>query len=364
MDYPFESIILNNREIALSRILRDEERSITPFEESTFTFIRQWLQGQQQFVIKTSGSTGTPKSITITRSQMEASATATQKALNLQRYGNALVCLDTRYIAGKMMIVRSFVTGMRIIALDPVANPLENSWGKSIHFVAIVPYQLQAILNSGNASSLDNIETVIIGGATVPAEIVKKLESFRCRAFATYGMTETISHIALKRLNGLQKTSLYETLPGVKISIDERSCLAIECNYLSERLVTNDIVEILNPTSFRWIGRADNVINSGGVKVSTEDLEERLTSLLHALTLHENFVISSLPDEILENRIVLVLERQRLGSETEKKLIQTMKDHLPKYEVPKAIYCVFPFPQTESGKVDRVQIKNIISKQQ
>ncbi|MEO7992732.1 MAG: acyl-CoA synthetase, partial [Chryseolinea sp.] len=165
-EYPFSTIFVNNRDVELIKIISGEAIGQSDFEENTFSFIRSWLAGEKEFYQNTSGSTGAPKIISITREQMEASARLTQEALQLKSGFLALVCLDTRYIAGKMMLARCFVTGMKIIAVNPSANPLrEIEPNQRIDFSAFVPYQIQEIVTSEFAYRLNTIQTNIIGGA-------------------------------------------------------------------------------------------------------------------------------------------------------------------------------------------------------
>jgi O-succinylbenzoic acid--CoA ligase len=363
VDYPFESIELNGREIALSDIARSNIISRNPFEKTTLEFIGQWLNGEQEFYLTTSGSTGSPKPMTILRQQMEQSAVATEKALSLRRGSHALVCLDTNFIAGKMMLVRCFTSGLYVRAVTPSANPLANiNWGNQVHFVAFVPYQLHAILHSPEAAFLNQLENIIIGGAPLAADMQKELQSFRCKAFLTYGMTETISHIALKRLNGEEASSLFRTLPGVFVDIDDRSCLIIHCPYISAKVVTNDIVRLIDQTTFDWVGRFDNVINSGGLKISPEELERQIEEV-SGLDLHRKAVISAIPDRALGEKLVLVCEGGPLKSGQKNRIIDLLSQELPKFSVPKDIICLSSFPLTRTGKVNRIEIAKLISRQ-
>ncbi len=206
MQYPYTTLYVNGREETLEAIRTGTAIATSDFEHHTFAFIREWLSGATDFEISTSGSTGIPKRITITREQMIASATLTQDTIGLKTGQNALICLDTRYIAGRMMVVRCFVTGMHIIALDPTANPCnELPENIPIHFAALVPYQVHEIVRSAVAHKLSNIDNIIIGGAALDTDTQRYLQSFRGTCYATYAMTETLSHIALQPLNGVQK---------------------------------------------------------------------------------------------------------------------------------------------------------------
>lgn len=362
-EYQYESIEINGRKVLISDIVSGAARGFTPFEESTLAFIKEWFIGVEEFTLQTSGSTGAPKSIRFRRWQMEASARATLDALRLRPGMTALVCLDTRYVAGKMMLVRCFVGQMAIIAVEPTANPLAGLEGQEINFTALVPYQLQRIVSSGYLDRLNRIFTVITGGAGVSPAILPLLERLDSRILLTYGMTETLSHIALQHLNGPSRTEEFHTLSGIKISKDDRGCLEINAPYLPEPVVTNDLVDLVSDTSFRWLGRADNVINTGGVKVYPETVENQLESLKSALNLHGRLIVSSLPDLDLGEKVICVIEDQPYSTERKNQLLGALSGKLSKFERPRDIYFVCPFPETETGKIDRTKIKGWIREQ-
>jgi o-succinylbenzoate---CoA ligase len=361
LEYPFQSIRLNKREVRLNDVLDGTILGLDDFEASTIRFIRDWFDGREEFELTTSGSTGAPKKHFIHRRQMEASARATQHALGLRSGEHALICLNTKYIAGQMMLVRSFCTGMRITAVTPSANPLVDYDGDLIDFTAMVPYQVQSILASDDFTLLDNIRILIIGGAAASSDTINALQQYQGAAFATYGMTETISHIALRMLNGPGKSDLYEVLPGIDIEVDDRSCLVIHCPYLPTSVITNDIVQLVGTRHFQWIGRADNIINSGGVKVSPERVEEALEPVIRSLNLHNRFIVSATDDIALGNKIVFVLEAVELAESQKAVLTSTFLSILPRFEAPKSIITLSSFPMTATGKIDRLEIRRLVN---
>lgn len=322
------------------------------FEQATLNFCNQWLCGIDTFRLKTSGSTGSAKSIFIQRSQMETSARLTQKALNLQQGLNALLCLDVNFIAGKMMLVRSFITGMNILAVDPIANPFQEVKNEKIDFAALVPYQLQAILKSASAKEkLNEISTVIIGGAPLDSDTIDQLQQLKCSVYATYGMTETISHVALQKLNGAERLDYFEALPGIQFELDDRECLVIDASLLGlERIKTNDIVKLLSATTFQWLGRWDNIINSGGIKVLPERIEREVEKQSFGVNLTNRFFIAGLPDQQFGSKVVLLIE----GSFNKKnELLSLLTKRLSKFEMPKEIHVMEQFIETETKKINR-----------
>ena len=332
------------------------------FEQITLNFCCDWLNQKQEFSLQTSGSTGSPKIITIARKQMEVSASLTIKALKLKPDYTALVCLDTKYIAGQMMLVRCLTYGMNIVAVDPSSNPFDKIYSSlSIDFAAFVPYQLRIILGSSSRPRFDKLKCAIIGGAPLDLITKKELQFFRCSFYATYGMTETISHVALQRLNGEQAQDYFEVLDNIKISKDERGCLTIHSAYLGkEKIITNDLVEVMDDTKFKWLGRWDNVINSGGVKVVPEKIELIVQEIFNSLQLSNQFFVAGLPDEKLTQKVTLIVEGNPFDEETKVKIIQGFEDKINTYERPKELIFIKRFINTENEKVRRADTLNLV----
>lgn len=363
MTYPFPTIWINGRDISIEAIRNETASPASDFERATFSFIRDWLSNQATFEIQTSGSTGTPKRILLTREQMLTSARMTEQALSLKAGYTALVCLHTQYIAGRMMLVRCFATGMRIVVTEPAANPLENLPETiAIDFTALVPYQLYAILASPQAARLSSIGSAIIGGAPLNRETIHELHAYSCIFYATYGMTETISHIALQTLNGINASAVFRALPGIALAIDERGCLTIEAPHLSEKIITNDIIELKNSNEFIWLGRWDNVINSGGVKIIPEHLESRMVNTLYKCGILRSFFIAAIPDKKLGEKITLILEGEDLSEENKYIIFQELKQSFSSYEIPKSIVTLSKFLYTGTDKIDRRKTIEMVTK--
>jgi o-succinylbenzoate---CoA ligase len=324
-------------------------------EGMVISFCKAWLGGREEFVLHTSGSTGRPKEIILHRKQLIQSAMATAKAVSLKASETSLVCLDPAYIGGMMMLVRSLEVGMNIIVVKPCANPFEKLESKNkIHFAALVPYQVKAILDSPQKEFFNQLETVIIGGAPLDESTRKRLQNFSCQFYETYGMTETISHIALKKINGKNKSAYFETLPNISIRQDERACLCIAAPYLPTEIVTNDVVELRNFQEFIWLGRFDNVINSGGVKIFPESTEKKIENLFLELNLKNEFFIAGLPDDRLGQSVALLVEGS-LTLDQQLQLETKLKKELSKFEIPRSIKTVLKFSKTETGKINRLK---------
>jgi O-succinylbenzoic acid--CoA ligase len=352
--YPHKCLWINGRSTSVEDICSSAAISRTDFENTTFGFIRAWLSGEKKFELNTSGSTGPAKKIVITREQMTASAALTTNALNLASWMNALTCLDTKYIAGKMMLVRSFHAGMKIFAVDPCANPLIRvPVDHTIHFTALVPLQVRAILGSNHSYLLDKLTSCLIGGAQVDEDLRERLQIYTSRIYATYGMTETISHIALQPVNENLRSEYFTAFPGFNLSTDERGCLVIQMPQNSYKVVTNDIVELMNKNEFKWLGRWDNIINSGGVKLSPESIERKIGQIFTRLHVPNSYFIHSVPDQRLGQKAVLVMESPLPDTSQLKTISDEMTHSIPSYEIPRQIFESRQFVYTETNKINR-----------
>ncbi len=340
-DYPHE---------ALRKISVDNSQS--DFEAATLGFFQQWVNGQQEFFIQTSGSTGYPKKIRLARSQMEGSARQTIAVLQLQPGMTSLVCLDTKYIAGQMMLVRSLMAGMNILALEPSANPFNKLQTYQIDFVALVPYQLEHILTYF-PETLDQVRCAIIGGAAISASLNEKVKKSKCAIYATYGMTETLSHIALQRLNGPKPQDCFEALSSVDLRLDSRGCLCIRAEYLQKEIITNDLVELVEERKFRWLGRVDNVINSGGIKIIPEKVESVFESIFDKHEIKNRFFVAGLPHDQLGQQVTLIVEGNPFEKTVQEKILTLGRQKLSKYELPKEILFIPQFKETATGKINR-----------
>ncbi|GAB2540740.1 AMP-binding protein [Spirosoma aerophilum] len=340
----------------------------TTYEADALTFLRNWLSGQQTFTLHTSGSTGTPKPIQLTRAQMSASAHLTGQTLGLQAGDKALVCLNIRYVAGIMMLVRGLELRLPMTIIEPSGNPLASvdDARDSFSFTALVPLQLQTILaqHVDKLPLLNTMKAILVGGAATSPALEKAIQQISAPVFATYGMTETVSHIALRRLNGPEASDLFTALPGVELGIDERGCLHITSAATNfERIQTNDVVQLVdNPTGkqagFRLLGRADRIINSGGVKIQPEPIELIIQTTLakedaYAEQPAPRLFVTGLPDERLGHRLALIIEKQSLTDRLWQRIQDAVREALGPYAVPKEVLVATQFIETNTGKVDQ-----------
>ena len=318
-----------------------------PYERDFGDFLLHWIDNETMIQVRTSGSTGIPKTIVLEKQHMVNSALATGKFFNLKAGDSALLCLSGEYIAGKMMLLRAMVLGLELDLVEPSSTPLLGV-NKSYDFCAMVPLQLENSL-----AQINSIKTVIVGGAPMSKTLKDKIQNVKTSIYETYGMTETITHIAVKKIN-LDKTvssdgveNFFETLPNITIQKDDRNCLVIKAPDLnSAPIITNDMVNLISDTEFEWLGRYDNIINSGGVKLIPEQIELKLVSILK-----NRFFVAGIPDEQLGQKLILLVEKEGHDPKLSGKIKSL--ETLEKYEVPKDILFLESFIETVNGKISR-----------
>jgi O-succinylbenzoic acid--CoA ligase len=303
------------------------------------SFIEEWISDESTVTAMTSGSTGVPKPIKLQKSDMKKSAEATCRFFGIDSHSNLVLPLSPGYIAGKMMIVRALVSGAKI-HIEPASNhPLKCDYGV-IDLLPVVPSQIEGLLQS---PYLRNVRNLLVGGAPLSTDVSKHLQSLGIKAYASYGMTETCSHVALRSID----TDVYTALPGISFTTDCRGCLVTNRPaYTEPHIVTNDIVQLLSDTTFRWLGRYDNVINSGGIKIIPEVVEKELAQFIPA-----PFYIVGRPNEKWGEEVVLYIEDNK---HLEKEYIYNeVHCRLNKFSIPKEIIYVSEFHRTDSGKIKR-----------
>ncbi len=344
VNYNFETL----KELANQYILKGES-----YEKSIGEFLLEWTNDKDSVEVSTSGSTGTPKNITIKKQSMINSAIATGEYFHLEARERALLCLPASYIAGKMMLVRAMVLGLDLDSINPLSTPKIDS-NERYQFGAMIPLQLKNTLNS-----IDKFDVVIVGGSPLSPNLKSQIEDGHCDLYETYGMTETVTHIAIKKVNNLSLFEIeygayFEVLPNVEIYQDHKDCLVIDAPRIADGIVlTNDIVKLHSKTEFEWLGRIDNVINTGGVKVFPEQIEKKLQKKIN-----QRYFITSIDDDFLGEKVILVIESQafEIGNIT--------FEILEKFEIPKDIYFTKQFSQTDSGKIQRGNTLELILKEQ
>lgn len=340
--------------IDLSKPLSNQGTPSNEFETKVLDFIKEWFSHSKIVKIQSSGSTGIPKIFEVEKSKMLNSAEMTCNFLDLKEGNVALICLPIEYISGKMMVVRSILRRLKLKIVEPSTNPLQNI-NDEIDFCAMTPLQVENSLDK-----LHLIKNLIIGGASVSETLKNKISqalkhsNSPTQIFETYGMSETLSHIALRQIFPHQE-DWFTVFEGVEISLDERDCLKIFAPKLnSEILQTNDLVEINNQNQFRFLGRLDNVINSGGAKIFPEELEKLVKQ-----NIPNEAIFLGIEDEKLGQKLILIIE----GSESEasNQKLSTI-NYEKSFHKPKDIIFVEQIPRTPNGKVNRLALKKSIEK--
>lgn len=302
-------------------------------EQAIGEFLLDWFDEKDYIEMKTSGTTGLPKLVRLQKQAMIQSALATGDFFGLKPGDKALLCLPVKFIAGKMMLVRSFILGLELDVTEPSTTPLSLN-DKLYDFVAMVPLQVQ-----NSIKALKNVKKLIVGGAKMDTLLEEKVLPLKTEIYETYGMTETITHIAAKKVG----EKAFSVLPNIKIAQDSRGCLSISVPAISEEpIITNDLVELVKENQFVFLGRIDNVINSGGVKLIPEQIEAKLTGKISS-----RFFVTGIPDSILGEKLILVIEGEKQDFPPD------FFDALDKYEKPKEIVFVPKFKENENGKLLR-----------
>ena len=318
-------------------------------------FVDEWNNDSAYVEVKTSGSTGEPKRMLVEKRRMLNSARITCDFLGLKPGDTALLCMSTDYIAGKMMVVRSIERGLKLIEVEPCGHPLADNYQLStihyqLNFAAMVPMQVYNSLQVPEEKKrLMAIRHLIIGGGAIDEEMEAELRSFPNAVWSTYGMTETLSHIALRRISGPEASEWYTPFPTVKLSTNDEGCLVIDApEVCAQTLVTNDIVELKPDGRFRIRGRKDNVICSGGIKIQIEEVEQALKKYVRV-----PYIISKRKDPKFGEIVVLLTEGDTAQVQT------ICQQVLPKYHQPKVYLHIDKIPLTETGKPARKKAEEL-----
>jgi len=343
-------ITLNGQQTKVSELLKNKDAS--GWKKEWLDFLSEWYNDEDFIEVQTSGSTGTPKNIQLKKHFVATSALRTIHFFDLKEGDRILHCLLSRFIAGKLMVVRALIGKLDLYPVDPSSDFKILTSDLHFKFAAMVINQINKCLDFEHW----NLEFLLLGGSSIPFSLEEKLQQRETICFSSYAMTETATHIALRQLNGNKKDEHYHCLEGINISLNEADCLRIEMPGLENGLLqTNDLAELRDDKSFKILGRIDNVIISGGMKFSPERIEEKLEKYIHS-----PFLLSSLPDKILGEQLILVIE----GTESSEMItgIKSISElHLSKYERPRRIVFVNTIPKTENNKPDRKKLLKILN---
>lgn len=329
------------------------------YEEQIGNFLLDWLNEDYDTIkIRTSGSTGQPKVHFVGKDKMIASALATGKFFKIKEKSTAFLCLPAQFIAGRMMLIRAMMLGWHLDLVNPNSAPLEQVF-KRYDFCAMTPFQLDNSLNR-----LHLIKKLIVGGGTVSENLINLIQGLSTKVYEVYGMTETVSHVAARKLNPKRtnedefQLKPFKALPKISFGQDDRNCLIIRAPKIVDKpLITNDIVDLETYKKFYWKGRFDNVINTGGIKIFPEVVERKLQAIIT-----QRFFLAGIPDDALGEKLILFVEAphsDQFLSDLKEGVNQLSS--LDKFERPKHIYLIDKFEETDNGKVHRKRtLKNLM----
>jgi O-succinylbenzoic acid--CoA ligase len=323
--------------------------------EEAVVFLSAWDEGANEFSVQSSGSTGEPKTIQLERKWMEWSALQTAKYMHPKENETIYCCLPLNKVGGLMVLVRSKVWGINLIVKEAQGNPLSEYIDADI--ISVTPYQMQNILSSEPSRiHLERFREVLIGGAEIPEGLELQLRSIdsKCQIRQSYGMSETYSHVAVRSINGLEKSKWFTPLENIEIRRDSDGSAVIFSPFNPEGLHTNDLIELDEFGRFQVLGRKDFVVNSGGVKLQIEAIEKAIHEKHPEIS---KFAISSVKDERLGEKLVLVCEKK---AQIEQYDLSFLKE-INIYSVPREIIEIKELPYNEGGKLDRIRIKALIN---
>lgn len=325
--------------------LRNPPSALQDWEQDIADFLADWLSDSASVAVWTSGSTGLPKQLNLRKADMRRSAAASVRYFGLEAGAGMLLAMPVRYIAGKMMLVRALTAGSRLAIRQPVADPFAGLQ-EEYCFTAVTPHQMKQSLLAGSCT--DRIATILIGGEPIQPDLLQSILPLKSKCYASFGMTETITHFAVQSLNQPYE-EFFECLPDVKIATSDENHLIIHAPWMQEAVQTTDIIQLISPNRFRWLGRADFVINSGGIKLHPELIERKLQNFIH-----KKFIISQIPDHTFGEVPVLVIESR---PEDFPYKLEEINTKLDKFEKLKSLFFVDTLETTDTGKVNRPAIK-------
>lgn len=310
---------------------------------STVEEVVDCIEKEQEIELQTSGSTGIPKKLSYPISALKNSARKTNSYFNFNESTKGLLCMNPDTIAGKMMIVRAFEGNYSLLVTNPTGRPLENLTS-DIDFIAIVPLQLKESLIN-DTIKLKSIKTILVGGGPISPELEKLMVDKKITVHHSFGMTETVSHVALRKV-GYQSETYFQALPGIHFSSEKGELIIHAPDLGINELYTNDLIELKSATSFKWLGRKDFVINSGGYKIHPELLENSWSKILDC-----PYFLSKEESDKWGEQVVMYIECNKWPELKKEELL----NHFKSYELPKKYYLMEKFVYTASGKINRPQ---------
>jgi o-succinylbenzoate---CoA ligase len=314
------------------------------------TFYQLLVKNNGALEVKTSGTTGPPKPMVIPREDLIASAKLTAETFDLKEGDRVLHCLPADHVAGRMMLVRAMVLGLDMHIINPRGSVLENLRTEDrFRFAAMIPLQLHRIIQEDRARVERQFDTILLGGGPVSMALREDVRELDVKVYQGYGSTETVTHVAVRRLNGPTRSDRYHAIGDVTFAQDDLGRLVVNTPHLSTKThITNDLADVPGPRTFRWRGRYDNVILSGGKKIFPEQLEERTGGLLP----FPHFFMP-IPDDRLGQAVCLVIETEQRDPTVVQEVLDILAKILHPHEMPRRISATRKLRRTRTGKIIR-----------
>lgn len=349
-----ETLVINGEQLHLNDLSAWRRQHPDSEMQQLADFLEEWYGSAPYIRLHTSGSTGTPKDILAERQHLRASAETTCRFFHLKEGQTALLCLPMRYIAAKMMVVRALTNGLRLRMVAPCSTPLREP-ETVVDFAPITPMQAARTLSEPDGlQQLNRARTILLGGGFTDPHLEEALQPARAQIYASYGMTETYSHIALRKVNGPDRSACYTPLPGVTLSLSSSGTLCITAPHLGvHNLCTNDLAELHEDGTFRILGRRDGIINSGGIKIPAEEVEQRLRAAGIP-----DLIVAGVPHPQLGECVALLWE----GPREKEQILHAAISKLDKYHRPKICRWTEQIPRTATGKIDRARSREMLLK--
>jgi len=339
---------INGTEYDAAKVVEEMVGGNELWKTKGFEFLIQ-LQDVSEFPIKfkTSGTTGTPKEISFSKEQIRKSATNSCRFFEIKNTDRLFLCLPAEFVAGRMMMARALYSKAKLIWKEPSLHP--DIATERINFAAFTPAQVKSIIHEPNSlQAFEKIDKVIIGGGEISQSLENELLKLSNSIYATYGMTETLTHVAVRKIGESVYRSVYD---DVKFSVNAARCLEIDIPFISKgKLATYDVVQLVDEYSFTWKGRLDNVINSGGIKIYAEELEHKI--IQSGLLKENTFYITSIKDEQFGESPVIVMLKEGVKDDMAVLLTQ-VNGLLNKHEHVKHVHILDKFELTITGKLKR-----------
>ncbi|MBM3177816.1 MAG: AMP-binding protein [Bacteroidetes bacterium] len=357
MNYPSIKIHLpeeNSWYASDALAIRNDVKDSKKYLSALIDLLYWWHYGSDDLEVQTSGTTGVPKILRFSREEVKTSASISLKAIPILRGQHTLLAMDLKYVGAKMLVVRSLMAGADLTVVPPTSNPLLFQSPIKFHYASFVPFQINQILgNLVSKEQLNNIDTVLIGGGPLQSNVAEILSVMKGDFIHTYGMSETLSHVAIRRIK--DQSDLYTLLEGYQYQIEHDGFLSVISPFQKEVIKTMDIAESISSTTFRLLGRADLLVNSGGVKLFPDLMEHKVRKVIQEFPGIKDFMFTGIPDSMLGEKMILLIEGDQVLASDNLLILEKIRPLLNRYEVPKEIYNVGSFARNENGKIDRTR---------